>query len=164
VGLGLAHKILDTFEKMDTINPTFELIDEKGRFSLRLRGVQYLALGRLGAGPWSWRALQGSSPRGLFNWQTYEDKIEPFSNFNHLFGLSSATHLFNKRIPILTRIASEEGLDCKECLIKEVDRASGWKYRVEQRVAVAQDKWKFIEDLMLLTLKSASQQSVRYIY
>ena len=30
MGLGLAHKILDTFEKMDTINPTFELIDEKG--------------------------------------------------------------------------------------------------------------------------------------
>jgi hypothetical protein len=28
--LGLAHKILDTFEKMDTINPTFELI---GQFS-----------------------------------------------------------------------------------------------------------------------------------
>jgi hypothetical protein len=51
VGLGLAHKILDTFEKMDTINPTFELIDEKGRFSLRLPGAQYLALGRLGAGP-----------------------------------------------------------------------------------------------------------------
>jgi hypothetical protein len=23
--LGLAHKLLDTFEKMDTINPTFEL-------------------------------------------------------------------------------------------------------------------------------------------
>ncbi len=25
--LGLAHKLLDTFEKMDAINPTFELID-----------------------------------------------------------------------------------------------------------------------------------------
>ena len=30
MGLGLAHKILDTFEKMDAINPTFELIEEKG--------------------------------------------------------------------------------------------------------------------------------------
>jgi len=27
--LGLAHKILDTFEKMDTINPTFELIGQR---------------------------------------------------------------------------------------------------------------------------------------
>jgi hypothetical protein len=82
--------------------------------------------------------------------------------------LLANTHLFNKRIPILTRIASEEGLDCKECLIKEVDRASGLANIARQydlqRVAVAQDKWKFIEDLMLLTLKSASQQSVRYIY
>ena len=24
----LAHKMVDTFEKMDAINPTFELIDE----------------------------------------------------------------------------------------------------------------------------------------
>jgi hypothetical protein len=133
---------------MDTINPTFELIDEKGFLEHSV--------------------AKAKRSTALFNWQTYEDKIEPFSNFNHLFGLSSATHLFNKRIPILTRIASEEGLDCKECLIKEVDRASGLANIARQydlqRVAVAQDKWKFIEDLMLLTLKSASQQSVRYIY
>jgi hypothetical protein len=35
VGLGLAHKILDTFEKMDAINPTFELIDQMPNMKIR---------------------------------------------------------------------------------------------------------------------------------
>ena len=38
MGLGLAHKILDTFEKMDAINPTFELIDQMPDMKIRFPG------------------------------------------------------------------------------------------------------------------------------
>ena len=40
--LGLAHKILDTFEKMDAINPTFELI---GQFSHKTNNRGHIVKG-----------------------------------------------------------------------------------------------------------------------